>query len=144
MLGHWLQCLPRMQRSGVYSTLAMLQPKHPVCLKGAVSKSKFNECAFCHGTRVMQPGDTAYCSDAGCSVIPLAKVRCVHHTLYASVNATFLLGRCRIWLGVFSVSECLSKIIFLARRGFSVVSRQNDEDVLISELAPAHRRTIQH
>lgn len=29
------------------------------------------ECNFCHGTGVMQLGDTLYCSDTGCSVCPV-------------------------------------------------------------------------
>ena len=31
------------------------------------------ECEFCHGTCVMQVGDTLYCSDTGCQVCPVCK-----------------------------------------------------------------------
>ena len=40
---------------------------------GTCRGSKTVECGFCHGTCVMQLGDTLYCSDTGCQVCPACR-----------------------------------------------------------------------
>ena len=40
------------------------------------------ECSFCHGTAVMQLGDTLYCSDTGCQLCPACRGQVRLHTAH--------------------------------------------------------------
>ena len=47
-----------------------MQNQAPKVCSGCKSDGSI-ECRFCHGTGVMQLGDTLYCSNSGCSVCPV-------------------------------------------------------------------------
>ena len=52
-----------------FHAAATVQDREPkVC--SACNGEKVVECPFCHGTSVMQLGDTVYCSDTACAVCP--------------------------------------------------------------------------
>jgi hypothetical protein len=70
-----------------------VQDKAPTACRKCNSEGT-TECQFCHGTGVMQLGDTLYCSNTGCSVCPVCNGM-VRSALRMTLGCRYMLQICK-------------------------------------------------